>query len=403
MRPPSWRRTTGSVSNAATSRVTTHRWAGSHRLATRAANVRAGQGPSPELLRTPGRRRLPMSADGVRQKGHGQRPSSAGRRGWWLLRQHAGWRAILGTGTIWWNPSVSGLWLSLLRGMLSGGQGRQPPEPRRSRRSVEWSGSWHVRVLAGKVESKCPQTLAHHLLLAGGRASSRFELPSPEVGVPRWVRNRIARESGTAMDPDDPRRAAESAGVGQRSESIRESELWERDAMRDETVLEGFADVQLQPENAVTEDVAQEQGNVPPAQLLQPIDATMSAAKTFLDLEEPLSAASQERREQFGEYFAAVGSTIAAVTGRLRAGELPSEECARLKTYVDRLPATFGDVLGNDTTLIVFTRLDSSHQAERLVADVKQAFDQNFELSRLEEASRIFAALATAMRPGHRG
>ena len=172
--------------------------------------------------------------------------------------------------------------------------------------------------------------------------------------------------------------------------------------MRDETVLEGLADVQLQPENAVTEDVAQEQGNVPTAQLLQPIDATMSAAKTFLDLEEPLSAAPQERREQFGEYFAAVGSTIAAVAGRLRAGEFPREECATLKTYVDRLPAVFGDVLGNDTTLIVFTRMDSSHQAERLVADVKQAFDQNFELSRLEEASRIFAALATAMRTGRR-
>ena len=170
--------------------------------------------------------------------------------------------------------------------------------------------------------------------------------------------------------------------------------------MRDETVLEGFADPQLHAENLVVEEEIEEEGaNLPPGQLLQPIDAGMSAAKTFLDLGEPLSAAPQERRDQFAEYFAGVGSTIAAIAGRLRAGESPRQESARFKGYVDALQATFGDVLGEDTIKVLFIRLDSAHQAERLRADVDQAFDKNFELSRLEEVARIFTALADAMRP----
>jgi hypothetical protein len=170
--------------------------------------------------------------------------------------------------------------------------------------------------------------------------------------------------------------------------------------MRDETVLEGFADAQLHAENLVVEEEVEGEGaDLPAGQLLQPIDAGMSAAKTFLDLEEPLSAAPEERRQQFGEYFAGVGSTIAAIAGRLRAGEPPREESARFKSYVEGLAATFGDVLGEDTVKVLFIRLDSAHQAERLRADVDQAFDKDFELSRLEEVARIFTALADAMRP----
>ena len=123
----------------------------------------------------------------------------------------------------------------------------------------------------------------------------------------------------------------------------------------------------------------------------------LSVAKALFGLRSQLREAHRERRDRIAVYFETVSRTLAEVSATLREGQVPHGKCAEMATYARQLADTIGDEIGQDDVARLASDLEQAHEVEMLFA-FNALPDRDDRLSKLDEASGVFMALAVSLR-----
>lgn len=128
------------------------------------------------------------------------------------------------------------------------------------------------------------------------------------------------------------------------------------------------------------------------------IDTILSVAKALLGFTESFKKARRERKDRIANYFEEVSKCLEEVSKELKADRYPHGKCAEMGIYADRLTNTVGHVIGKVEAKKLAKNLKKVHEVEKLFSELYNSPNKTRELTKLDEASGIFRALAVSLR-----
>lgn len=145
--------------------------------------------------------------------------------------------------------------------------------------------------------------------------------------------------------------------------------------------------------------------------LLAPIDAIESVAKTLEDNRDQLAAAPAERRAEIGRWCAGLGDVSERIARELFDGGRAPGTAPAIDSYYTALPNVLGGVLPPQTVERLGQRLASARDPERYAEVLAQADaagevvktpagqveGARAEIAHLTEAAEIFRAVARSV------
>jgi hypothetical protein len=118
----------------------------------------------------------------------------------------------------------------------------------------------------------------------------------------------------------------------------------------------------------------------------------VSLARDLSGLRETLRGARREKRDRLATYLEQIGSSLDDAHADLRTGGAAVRACAQLHQYVDLVPPTVDEALGNERT----ERLRESLRSALYVRGLPRP--TSTELDQLDEAAGTFTALGAYLR-----
>jgi hypothetical protein len=122
------------------------------------------------------------------------------------------------------------------------------------------------------------------------------------------------------------------------------------------------------------------------------ISDIVTLARDLSGLRETLRGARREKRDRLAAYLEQIGAAVDDAQNDLRGGGSAVRACAQLHQYVDLIPPTVDEALGEERT----TRLRESLRAALYVRGLPVRNVE--ELDQLAEAAGTFTALGDYLR-----
>lgn len=126
----------------------------------------------------------------------------------------------------------------------------------------------------------------------------------------------------------------------------------------------------------------------------------IGVATSLFGLLGKLRGARVERRVAMAGLFEKISDCLAAVSGEIRAGNVPHGRCGELITYAQELPAAIESEVGRPKADELGGTLHSAYNVEQLANDISRVSDKEPYLKEIEEAAGKFRALAHVVRAG---
>jgi len=128
------------------------------------------------------------------------------------------------------------------------------------------------------------------------------------------------------------------------------------------------------------------------------IDKILSVAKALFSFRGEFQKAKREKRDRIADLFEKISNCVKDVYSELKSDEVPHGKCAEMLTYANMLTDTVKDEIGEERAEELAKDLIEAHEVEVLLWQLHNVPDKDLQLSKLDEASGVFMALANIVR-----